>query len=213
GDSYMNSATTCGATGYASFGCGGGADGPSQVSAASYAGATLYRTSVFRGIFAGRLQNNIGYVEAVDGGPTVPLQTIALVTDGTAKTILFGHTTSNDKTINNFGWYSPFNIAGTSVFPNLAHACPDSNIGHYTWLLSAQSPNQLCSHSTAHRYGFSSHHGNAWPVAMVDGSVRWLKRSIDQKVYNALGSKNGERTYNFENTTSFSPEALPNDVD
>ena len=39
--------------------------------------------------------------------------------------------------------------------------------------------------------GFSSHHGPNLPVAMADGSVRWLNETIDQKTYNAMGSKNG----------------------
>lgn len=215
GDNYQSdsSATSgCSNTGtpYATFGCGGGADGPGQA-AGNYSGGPGLRTAIHRGIFTNAMLNNAGYVSDASALPNVPAQTIVTVTDGTAKTILFGHKASGDLTWNGLAWYSGFQAGTTNVQQNHAHACADTGQGHGS--CANGSSTNVCCNSTSKRQGFSGYHGNTWAVAMVDGSVTWLTRSIDQKVYNALGSKNGENTRNFAGTTSYAPEASTSGVD
>jgi hypothetical protein len=66
----------------------------------------------------------------------------------------------------------------------------------------APASSKCYNYSGGELWGFASHHGVSVPVAMADGTVRWLTETIDQKVYNAMGSKNGENPVGFTNEAS-----------
>jgi prepilin-type N-terminal cleavage/methylation domain-containing protein len=190
GDNFMNSTTYCGSTGYATFGCGGAADGPGAGSGGAY--ASLSNRGNHRGIFINRFNNNTGYVLNPDTGPNIPRQTIALVTDGTSKTILFGHTVSNNRDGNTAAWYSPGAAVTTTAPPFWTGYCVLENAGFMQVYNNANGKPKCNSSGNSQVRGMISHHTNTFSVAMVDGSVRWLQMNIDQKTFNALGSKNGE---------------------
>ena len=196
-DTMANHSGFCGATGYATYGCGAAADGPAP-GAGSYAavGSAAGAGAKYRGIFANRFANNAGYIGS-DGSPRLPRQTPALVTDGLSKTILFGHTTTNSTSQNGAAFYAPSNVKATSTPLYMGNQCAKESASWYTVASS-----KCYNYSGGELWGFSSHHGVNVPVAMADGGVRWLTETIDQKVYNALGSKNGENPIGFTNEAS-----------
>ena len=178
----------CGATGYATYGCGTAADGPATGVGSAYGGVSSAAGagSKYRGIFVNRFSNNVAYISNPYDGPRLPRQTIAQIQDGTSKTILFGHTTTNSSWQNSGAFYAPTNTKVTSTPIFMGSTCAKENAN---W--GGPASTKCYNYAGGELWGFASHHGDLCPVAMGDGSVRWLNEMIDQKVYNALGSKNG----------------------
>jgi hypothetical protein len=102
---------------------------------------------------------------------------LAGVRDGTSNTILFGHTAGIVRS-NSLVWFSSTGaINGTSLPIN------------WTLLRSVRQGRPFGSSWTGR--GFTSHHPGGTTVALTDGSVRFLAETINQRVFNALGSRAG----------------------
>ena len=98
------------------------------------------------------------------------------VTDGLSQTISLGHTTPVVRS-NSLVWYT-----STGATHGTSHPI--------NWTLR-KTPIGGCPANSWSGRGFSSWHPGGSTVAMLDGSVRFLKESIDQRVFNALGSRAG----------------------
>jgi len=115
--------------------------------------------------------------------------TIASITDGTSNTILAGEVMPSADADNNF-WFFNGAYAGTTVplgwnantYPAAAPNCL------MQWQ-SSTAPNG-CRYSAAAK-GFVSLHPGGSNFAFGDGSVRFLKNSINLVTYCALGSRAG----------------------
>ena len=121
-----------------------------------------------------------------DGFTTV---TLPSVTDGTSNTILVGEVIPTRAADSNF-WVKNGAVAGTTIplgwNSNTVPATDPSCNG--VWQ-SAASP-VGCRYSCAAK-GFTSFHPGGANFAFSDGSVRFLKNSINIVPYCALGSRNG----------------------
>jgi len=116
---------------------------------------------------------------------------IASVTDGTSNTIIVGEVLPSNAADNNF-WMQNGGYAGTTVplgynsntiVPVAGGPCSSS-----TW----QSPSApVGCRFAASAKGFVSRHPGGSNFAFADGSVRFLKNSINMVTYCALGSKAG----------------------
>jgi prepilin-type processing-associated H-X9-DG protein len=120
------------------------------------------------------------------------------VTDGLSNSIYAGHTTR--KLHSPVLWTATHgDMAGTCLPINLAmncqytggngnNDCPwatSSNTGDYNW-------NQEWM-----QRGFSSHHSGGAMFLMADGSVHFFSQNIDQRTYNAMGSRAGGEVVNY----------------
>jgi prepilin-type N-terminal cleavage/methylation domain-containing protein/prepilin-type processing-associated H-X9-DG protein len=95
---------------------------------------------------------------------------MASVTDGLSSTIMAGETLPSDCTF--MGLYSQnFPLSGTSIPLNTMESAVDSN-----WF-------RTC--------GYKSKHSGGANFVMGDGSVTFLRTSIDYRVYNGLGTRAG----------------------
>ena len=113
------------------------------------------------------------------------------VTDGLSNTIMIGHTVSNAAG-NKVGWYQGFSIGGTSLPPNYIRPCMQRglNINSNTAVNTPCNP-AACGAQSWQSRGFNSYHTGGIVVSMGDGSVKFIVDGINQKSYNALGSKAG----------------------
>jgi prepilin-type N-terminal cleavage/methylation domain-containing protein/prepilin-type processing-associated H-X9-DG protein len=138
---------------------------------------------------------------------------IADVTDGTSNTFMFGEMSrfpNEPPNIFPFGniasaWgdgtYYPSGVrvsAGAFVIPALNSppdttgtvfkACFDGTIQPPDWLKNAAIPGGPCN--TLGQWGFRSFHPGGGNFAMADGSVKFIKNSINLVTYRALGTRN-----------------------
>ena len=113
------------------------------------------------------------------------------VTDGLSNTIMIGHTVSNAAGSKE-GWYQGFSIGGTSLPPNYIRPCMQMglNINSTTAANTPCNP-AACGAQSWHSRGFNSYHTGGIVVSMGDGSVKFIVDGINQKSFNALGSKAG----------------------
>ena len=115
----------------------------------------------------------------VSTGQTV---TLASVTDGTSNTIAAGEGLPAQRADNNvWDWNSGAN--GTTVPMNYFSpiSCTIAGWGSTNW-------QSRCAYTNT---GFKSHHPGGCNFAFVDGSVHFLKQTINMFTYCALGSRNG----------------------
>ncbi len=109
---------------------------------------------------------------------------LASVTDGTSNTLAAGESLPAQRTDNNvWEWNSGAN--GTTVpinYPS-SQSCslPGNGWGTNNWL-------SRCAYTNT---GFKSHHPGGCNFVFVNGSVHFLKQSINMPTYCALGSRNG----------------------
>jgi prepilin-type N-terminal cleavage/methylation domain-containing protein/prepilin-type processing-associated H-X9-DG protein len=117
----------------------------------------------------------------VNNGQTV---TLASITDGTSNTISAGEVLPAQRADNNV-WEWNSGGYGTTVpisYPS-AQSCtlPGNNWGTSNWA-------SRCAYTNT---GFKSHHPGGANFLFADGSVHFLKQSINMYSYCALGSRNG----------------------
>ena len=174
---YSNAATS-----RAQYGCGGCSINGSQTPTPECPEPTWgWGAGVnHRGIF-----NYAGWV-IIDGvWKQIPPVAIKDITDGTTHTILMGHTSGFATAYDNVWTAATGNTHATSIPINF-------NIGPSL----QQGSNYLGpvgSKDCAWRSrGFQSHHPGGSVFTRCDGSVQFIEENIDQKTYNALGSRAGQ---------------------
>jgi prepilin-type N-terminal cleavage/methylation domain-containing protein/prepilin-type processing-associated H-X9-DG protein len=110
--------------------------------------------------------------------------TLASVTDGTSNTLAAGEALPAQRADNNV-WEWNSGADGTTVPINYqsAQSCslPGNGWGTTNWA-------SRCAYTNT---GFKSHHPGGCNFLFVDGSVHFLKQSINMFTYCALGSRNG----------------------
>jgi len=119
---------------------------------------------------------------------------IAAVTDGTSNTLLVGE---NSPDYNGaLLWTNGDGIYATTVIPlnwktNLhdGQVDTDGSVCDISKLNALDAPH--CYRNQTYNYGFKSKHPGGANFTMGDGSVRFLRQTINPKVYNALGSRAG----------------------
>jgi len=120
---------------------------------------------------------------------TMQIATIGSVTDGTSNTILVGETVPIQDANNAF-WTSTGSASGTTVpLGWLTNTYPASAANCNGLWQSAQAP-LGCRYSAAAK-GFKSNHPGGCNILFADGSVHFLKSSINIVTYCALGSRKG----------------------
>jgi prepilin-type N-terminal cleavage/methylation domain-containing protein/prepilin-type processing-associated H-X9-DG protein len=118
---------------------------------------------------------------------TGQLTRIADITDGTSNTILDGEVLPAEGADNNFYMFNGA-TAGTTLPPNLSTAGSPTTLSGCT--ASFGTTVWACRFSYANK-GFKSKHPGGINVGLCDGSVRFIKNSINRATFAALGSKNG----------------------
>jgi prepilin-type processing-associated H-X9-DG protein len=115
--------------------------------------------------------------------------TIASVTDGTSNSILVGEVLPIQDANNRF-WDGPGAVAGTTIPLGWnSNTWPASDpVCNGNWQ-GATAP-LGCRFGAASK-GFKSNHPGGCNMLFADGSVHFLKTTIDPFTYNALGSRNG----------------------
>jgi prepilin-type processing-associated H-X9-DG protein len=119
------------------------------------------------------------------------MQVVALasVTDGPSNSILVGEVLPIQNANNDF-WTGPGAVAGTTIplgwNANTWPARDPSCNGNWQ---GATAP--LGCRYAASAMGFASNHSGGCNMLFADGSVHFLKKSINLNTYNALGSRNG----------------------
>ncbi len=120
--------------------------------------------------------------------------TIAGITDGTSNTFLVGE---NSPYYNgSLLWTNGDGIYASTAIPlnwrtNLqdGQVDVDGTTCSIAYLNSIQSPH--CFRNQTYNYGFKSKHPGGANFTMCDGSVRFIKQSINPRTFNALGSRAG----------------------
>ena len=171
--------TNAGDASFNNYRCGGCSSGACNATATS---ALCTRPSVgwgggphHRGIF--------NYLTSAPGANGQGLVRMADVRDGTSQTIMFGHTSGIAMGFDNVWCASTGSANGTGLPINF-------NIRASEQAGSFFCPG--CAIGTPWRgRGFQSHHSGGSMFCMADGSVKFLTQTIDQRTYNALGSRNG----------------------
>ncbi|WZP00917.1 DUF1559 domain-containing protein [Isosphaeraceae bacterium EP7] len=128
--------------------------------------------------------NNSGSMRGFSDYSTGGIASLASVTDGTSNTILYGEGLPDEDANNEF-WGFTGGGAGVTIPLNWkSNARYDACVGNYN------SVDWTCRYSYAAR-GFKSRHPGGANFTFADGSVRFLKSSINRASYAAIGSRNG----------------------
>lgn len=179
GDGFITGDTvgyTWGATA-AAYGCGG----CSQTSGGNAVGPDC--PSPTTGFGGGK--NNRGIWDYLNTSKK-PLR-FAEITDGLSNTIMFGHT-STLAGGHDLAWFSDTGSANGTSLPINFNIVP-----------SLQQQKFYCPGCTSGRpwrgRGFQSHHPNGSLFGLSDGAVVFLNQSMDQRAYNAMGSRAGGETF------------------
>jgi prepilin-type processing-associated H-X9-DG protein len=125
---------------------------------------------------------------------------LAQVTDGTTYTFLAGEQVISMHAF--VAW--PFNTwtYGSTVIPlnwmTYLHEGQEDVDGSVCEFGDAYENTPHCYLNWSYAIGFRSRHPAGANFAMTDGSVRFVKQSIDHRVYNALGSRAGSELISIE---------------
>ena len=111
---------------------------------------------------------------------TMNTATMASVTDGTSNTIIVGEGLPAEDANNEF-WTATSAGAGTTIPMNWSTKLAVDGFGSTNW-------NSRLSYAAR---GFKSRHPGGVNFLFADGSVKFLKNSINRATYAALGSRNG----------------------
>ena len=151
-----------------------------------------------RGFFAGRGNTGVPNCNVPSGSTSKTANTIRIadVPDGFSNTIMIGHTVSN-AAHNRSSWYQGQSVGGTSLPPNFIRPCMQLGLN----INSTQANNTPCKPASCgdpgwQAWGFNSYHTGVIGVCLGDGSVRTIVDGINQKSYNALGSRDGGEVNN-----------------
>jgi prepilin-type processing-associated H-X9-DG protein len=115
------------------------------------------------------------------------------VTDGTSNTFFIGENSPNLN--GQLVWPNGDSMLATTVIPlnwmtNLKNGQVDPSNGLTCGPDSIFNPVQMhCYHNQAFNLAFKSFHPGGANFAMTDGSVRFIKQTINARVYNALGTR------------------------
>jgi prepilin-type N-terminal cleavage/methylation domain-containing protein/prepilin-type processing-associated H-X9-DG protein len=115
------------------------------------------------------------------------------VTDGTSNTFFIGENSPNLN--GQLVWPNADSMLATTVIPlnwmtNLKNGQVDPSNGLTCEPSSIFNPVQMhCYHNQAFNLAFKSFHPGGANFAMTDGSVRFIKQSINPRTYNALGTR------------------------
>lgn len=104
--------------------------------------------------------------------------TFASITDGLSNTFALGEVASVVRSQSSV-WYTSTGATNGTCLPM-----------NWTLQRCLRDPAYAIANSWTGR-GFSSFHSGGANFGMADGSVRFIKQSIDQRTYNALGSRRG----------------------
>ena len=104
--------------------------------------------------------------------------TIASINDGLSNTIALGEVASVVRS-QSAVWYTSTGTTNGTCLPI-----------NWTLLTNQRDPTYAIKNSWSGR-GFSSYHPGGADVGLGDGSVRFLKQTVNPKTYNALGSRSG----------------------
>jgi prepilin-type N-terminal cleavage/methylation domain-containing protein len=175
GDGFVLADTagyTVGATGR-NFGCGG----CSESATATVAGPNCPEP----GIGWGGGPSHRGIWDYRNSRPPIRF---ANITDGLSNTVMVGHISSLASGYDMVWFTNTGNVNGTSLPINFnirqsveqkSFYCPGCNLTGTPW----------------RGRGFQSHHPGGSVTGMADGSVLFLQQNIDQRTYNAMGSRMG----------------------
>jgi len=120
---------------------------------------------------------------------TMQTVNIAGITDGTANTIHVGEVLPYRAADSNL-WHFNGALAGTTVPLNWNSNTVDPNLPSCNQQWQNNTAALGCRYSAAAK-GFGSLHPGGANFLMADGSVRWIKETINISTYCALGSRNG----------------------
>jgi len=120
---------------------------------------------------------------------TGQITSIASITDGTSNTIMAGEVLPYQAPDNNF-WMLNGGTAGVTVPINLNTAGVPGQAANCNASFGDTGNSWTCRFSYSNK-GFKSEHPGGANILFGDGSVRFLKASINRFTYAALGSKSG----------------------
>jgi prepilin-type N-terminal cleavage/methylation domain-containing protein/prepilin-type processing-associated H-X9-DG protein len=120
--------------------------------------------------------------------------TFASVTDGTSYTFLAGENSPNLNAA--LAWGAGNNDYASTVIPlnwmtRLKNGQLDTDGSTCSFALWNSPLGPHCYYNEYYFYGFKSFHPGGANFAMADGSVRFIKQSINPRTYNGLGSRAG----------------------
>jgi prepilin-type N-terminal cleavage/methylation domain-containing protein len=107
------------------------------------------------------------------------------ISDGTSNTILFGHIVVKATSNSNIWMTSTGSVHGTSLPINWILTPCKRSAG--LWIDKCGNP----SFASWMGRGFASYHTGGIVVGLADGSVRSISETIDQRTFNAMGSRAG----------------------
>lgn len=111
---------------------------------------------------------------------TMNTATIASVTDGTSNTVIVGESLPAEDANNEF-WTATSAASGTTIPLNWSTKLAVDGFGSTNW-------NSRLSYAAR---GFKSRHPGGANFLFADGSVKFIKNSINRVTYAAIGSRNG----------------------
>jgi prepilin-type N-terminal cleavage/methylation domain-containing protein/prepilin-type processing-associated H-X9-DG protein len=142
----------------------------------------------------GKIPSGFGQMRGMFGYWGQQLSSIANTTDGTSNTLFVGETRPIECVSNEF-WHSIGGSAGTTVpLGYNTNSDPDggspTGCGYQDYCPGCTNSSLGCRFNYSSK-GFKSKHPGGSNFLFVDGSVHFLKNTINPDIYNAVGSRAG----------------------